>query len=111
MGMSYTSDMVSKRELAFTEKWFTEELLLDVGLFQLIFDDRWHCVLAGESCSRILQCAREEFWEQFQKLNVHTSYHASATTIEALLREIRVVYCDLPRRGSYPAVYQGNAGG
>ena len=89
MKMSYISGIVSKFELDLTGKMFAEGLSLDVGLFQLVFDGQWYCTLAGESCAQILGCSRDVFWAKLQALSVYTTADESATTVKALLQDVK----------------------
>lgn len=80
----------SQIEDSFTEKWFSREVSLVTGLYQLTYNGQWRCVTVSEACFQILDCTRENFLEDFQRLSVRTDYHGPEKTVGAMLDEIVV---------------------
>lgn len=88
MGNGQINGMVPQKEQAFTEQWFSEEIDLAVGMYQLMYDGQWHCLLAGDECARILNCAAEAFWETFLALPVLVSYNEPVVAVDTVLQEV-----------------------
>jgi len=58
--INQSNNIVLQNEQSFTEKWFSDEMGLAVGVYQLIYDGQWHCAMVGEDCFHILHCTGEE---------------------------------------------------
>lgn len=88
MEVPQKSSMMPQSEQSFAEKWFTEKVELVIGVYQLIYDGQWKCVLVGDDCYRILNCTAEGFWDALTQLSVRSSYHADEMTVAAILQEM-----------------------
>lgn len=73
---------------AFTEKWFSEELSLVTGLYQLKYDGQWRCIFASDECAQVLKCSDGDFMENLQSLTAFTGYREQPVTVARILQQI-----------------------
>ncbi len=73
---------------AFVREWFSQEMSLSTGLYQLVYDGKWSCSFASDDCYKVLRCENVSFVNELFSLRVRTAYNVPERTVSEILMDI-----------------------